>query len=494
MGETAWIRGASDRSPTAGARCDSSLACDDDERKELNVDKRSVHRKHLCCVECWSGRRGAMDTDFQTALTARVAHTQSTARIPSLTVAVGFSGVPMAIAASGYADVENRTQATDHSRYRIGSITKTFTAATTLLLARRGVLNLDATVDRYLPGTPFGHIPLRMLLSHSSGLQREAPLDMWESMQGPSSSELREAFQHVELIAEPGQRWHYSNLGYAVIGQIMERVSGQPCQELIEQTVLGPLDLSQTSWTPPANAVVGYRLDPHIDAVHREPVMDQAAIGVGGQMWSTPGDLLRWGHALAGGEPDVLPVAVVDSMHTLQVMADTSSWTRGWGLGLILQRRGDRVLAGHTGAMPGFQSALFVHRSSTVVVAALANVTRGLMLADLAGELIEEVLVSLPPQPPRHWEPAPICPEEIRPLLGSWWAEADETVFRWEHDGLHASLATDPANSDTRFAAEASGRFRAVDGRLAGEVLLVSEGTKGIEMRWATYPLTRMPR
>ncbi|WP_327121044.1 beta-lactamase family protein [Nocardia sp. NBC_01730] len=435
-----------------------------------------------------------MDTDFQTELAVHVAHAQSAARIPSLTVAVGVSGVPLAIAASGYADVENRTPATGDSRYRIGSITKTFTAAATLLLARRGVLNLDSTVERYLPGTSFGHIPLRMLLSHSSGLQREAPLDMWESMQGPSSTELRDAFHHVELIAEPGRRWHYSNLGYAVIGQIIERVSGQPCHKLIEQTVLGPLDLSQTSWTPPPNAVVGYRLDPHIDTVHREPVMDQAAIGVGGQMWSTPGDLLRWGHALAGGEPDVLPAAVVDSMHTLQVMVDTSAWTRGWGLGLILQRRGDRVLAGHTGAMPGFQSALFVHRDSTIVVAALANVTRGIKLADLAVELIEEVLVSQPPQPSRQWEPAPVCPEEIRPLLGSWWSEADETVFRWDHDGLHASLASDPANSDTRFAAEAPGRFRAVDGRLAGEVLMVSESNEGIEMRWATYPLTRTPR
>lgn len=434
-----------------------------------------------------------MDTDFQTALAAKVAQAQTAARIPSLTVAVGVDGVPYAAASSGYADVENRTPATIDSIYRIGSITKTFTAAVTLLLAHRGDLSLNATVDRYLPGTPFGHLPLRMLLSHSSGLQREAPVDMWESMQGPTGAELRDALQDVELVADPGQRWHYSNLGYAVLGQIVENVSGQRCEKLIEQMLLTPLDLSQTSWARPAGAAIGYRLDPYIATVHREPVMDQAAIGVGGQMWSAPGDLLRWGHALAGGEPDVLPASVVDSMHTLQVIVDTAAWTKGWGLGLILERRGGRVLAGHTGAMPGFQSALMLDRATGVTVVALANATRGIKPADLAAEILCEAIASQPTQPPREWQPVS-CPPEIRPLLGSWWSEADEAVFRWEHDGLHASLADDPLASDTRFEPEGPGRFRAAEGRLQGELLIVVDSGKGIEMRWATYPLTRTPR
>jgi hypothetical protein len=84
-------------------------------------------------------------------------------------------------------------------------------------------------------------------------------------------------------------------------------------------------------------------------------------------------------------------------MHTLQVMVDTSTWTRAWGLGLILERRGDRILAGHTGAMPGFQSVLFLHRSTGIVVAALANVTRGIKLADLATEVVEEAIAAQPP-------------------------------------------------------------------------------------------------
>ncbi|MBF6339785.1 beta-lactamase family protein [Nocardia abscessus] len=434
-----------------------------------------------------------MDSDFQTALAARVAEVQSSARIPSLTIAVGVNGVQWSAASAGYADIENHVPATGESCYRIGSITKTFTAALTLVLADHGELPLDSTVGRYLPGTPFGHLPLRMLLAHSSGLQREAPTDMWETMRGPSAAELREVFQQVELVAEPGQRWHYSNLGYAILGQIIESVTGQACQASIEQTLLTPLGLNQTSWTSPSNAVVGYRLDPYVDAVHREPVMDQAAIGVGGQMWSTPGDLLRWGHALVGGEPAVLPAAVVEKMHTLQVMVDTAGWTRGWGLGLILERRDDHIFAGHTGAMPGFQAALMLDRGANVTVVALANATRGIKPADLAVETLQLAIAAQPPKPVPPWRPAH-CPEHIQPMLGRWWSEADEIVFRWERDGLHASLVSDPVAGDTRFVAEGPGRFRAAQGRFQGELLHVTETRAGVEMRWATYPLTRTPR
>ncbi|MEU2258148.1 serine hydrolase domain-containing protein [Nocardia xishanensis] len=434
-----------------------------------------------------------MDSDFQKALIARVVRTQSTARIPGLTVAVAVEGKPFAHAWAGCADWENSMPVTGESSYRIGSITKTFTAALTLKLAEQGELSLDSTVGRFLPGTPFGQLPLRMLLSHHSGLQREAPTRMWETMQGPSAAELRDAFRHVELVAEPGQRWHYSNLGYAVLGQIIETVIDVPCETAIEQALLAPLGLNDTVWTEPANAVVGYRLDPNIDAVHREPVMDQAAIGVGGQLWSTADNLLRWGYALAGGESAVLSAAVVEKMHTLQVMVDTTSWTRGWGMGLILERHGDRVVAGHTGAMPGFQSALMLDRRVGVTVVVLANVTRGLRPADLAREVLREVAALQPVTPIQEWRPVP-CPEHIEPILGSWWSEADETVFRWECDGLHARLACEPDATDTRFIEEGPGRFRAAEGRLEGEMLEVTSTRRGVEMRWATYPLTRLPR
>ena len=457
--------------------------------KNLSASTRS----RLCEMLVGDGK-GPMDTDFQSKLAARVAHEQSANHLPSLTVAAGVGGVLLAEASAGFADLKNLVPVSIDSRYRIGSITKTFTAALTIVLCRRGTLDLDAPVGRYLPGTPFDHLPLRMLLSHSSGLQREVPVDMWESMQGPSKSELLDAFGHVELVAEPGQRWHYSNLGYAVIGQIIEQVTDQLCETAIERTFLEPLELTRTSWTPSTDAVLGYRLDPYTDTAHREPVMDQAAAGVGGQMWSTPADLLKWGYALCGGEPTIVPPAVIDAMHTLQVMVDTKSWKRGWGLGLILDRHGDHVLGGHTGAMPGFQSALSIDRSSRTVVAALTNVTRGISLSDLAAEVALEAIAGRAEPPTSVWQPAPPCPEDVRDLLGIWWSESDEIVLRWRRDGLHAHLASNPSATDTHFMPEGPGRFRAAAGRLQGELLIVTRTSTQVELRWATYPLTRTPR
>ncbi|MFF3569228.1 serine hydrolase domain-containing protein [Nocardia jiangxiensis] len=435
-----------------------------------------------------------MDTDFQSELAARVARDQARYRVPGLTVIVGVDGVQLAAASAGFADVADRIPATSTTAYRIGSITKTFIAAATLSLCSQGALSLDTPIGRFLPGLHFADLPLRTVLSHSSGLQREVPGPMWESMQGPSATELMAALVDVELVAAPGERWHYSNLGYALLGQIIERVVDQPYETLIDRTLLRPLNLTHTRWTPPADAAIGYRLDPYAEAVDREPMMDQAAVGAAGELWSTGEDLVRWGHALCGGAPDVVPPKVVDAMHRVQIMVDTASWKRGWGLGLILDRHDDHVLAGHTGAMPGFQTALTLDRATNTVVAVLANATRSMNLATLAAEVTAAAIAAQPAPPPEVWTPAPPCPPEVTELLGSWWTESDETVFTWRHDGLHAHLASDPAATDTRFVQEAPGRFRAAAGRFHGELLLATHANGNVELRWATYPLTRTTR
>ncbi|GGK48508.1 serine hydrolase [Nocardia camponoti] len=433
-----------------------------------------------------------MSVEFGEGLAARVAAVRHDARVPSMTVAVAEADTLLGQASAGYADVENSIAATPEVPYRIGSITKTFTAATVLILAEEGAVRLVDTVDRFIPGTPFGDVTIASLLSHSSGLQREAPLDMWETMQGPNSAGLRSAFVDVELIARLGERWHYSNLGYAVLGQIIETVTAQPFESVIEHRLLTPLKLGRTTWSAPSDAAVGYRLDPHGGGVHREPVMDQGAIGAGGQLWSTAGDLLVWGAALLGANSNVLSHSVIDQMHTLQVMVDPHEWTRGWGLGLILERCDERILAGHTGSMPGFQSALQLDRVNQLVVVALANATRGVDLCGFA----TSVLLDIPVEDPMLLDggyPLP-CPPEVQAILGSWWSESDETIFGWGGNALHAHLASDPGRTSTTFVALGNGRYRADIGRLRGEVLVISESAQGVEVHWATYPFTRVPR
>ncbi|MGW4370285.1 serine hydrolase domain-containing protein [Nocardia takedensis] len=436
-----------------------------------------------------------MDDDLNDWLEKRVDDARNESRVPSLLATVGLGGRRLAWSAAGYSDIENQIAPTTDSSYRVGSITKTFTAALTLLLADRGEIGIDDGVERYLPAVPFAHISLRMLLSHTSGLQREAPTNMWETMLGPSSTQLRDSYARVEFVARPGQRWHYSNLGYAILGQVVESVLGGTVESAITRELLAPLGLTNTVWAQPPGAAVGYRLDPTTpSSFDREPIMDQRAIGAGGQMWSTTDDLIRWAHTLSGGDPTVVPLRVVEDMHTATVMVDTVDWTRGWGLGLILERHPQGILSGHTGAMPGFQSALLLDPVTGLSAAVVANATRGIKPNVLAAELLQQFAAAVPDHSDARPDRLSTCPPHIQALLGTWWCETDETIFRWEFDGLHAHLASDPDTTDTRFTEEGPGRFRAAQGRLKGELLVVVDTARGMELRWATYPVTRSPR
>ncbi len=425
---------------------------------------------------------------------------QSEARVPSVVLAAARMGEVFGIGAAGGADVEDGLAASGQVPYRIGSVTKTFTAAVVLGLVGEGTLALDAPVGAYLTGTPFGEVPLRALLAHRGGVQREAPGDMWESMRGPDSATLRSSLPDAELVDRPGVRWHYSNLGYALLGLIVEEVTGEPCPAVIGRRLLVPLGLAGTTWQRPDGAARGYRVDPYADVVHLEPDMDQGAVGVGGQLWSTAADLLVWGDALCGAAPEVVAPEVVEAMHTLQVMVDRTGWTSGWGLGLILDRRDGRVLAGHTGAMPGFLAALSFDRGTRSVAVALSNATRGAAVGALAADLLDAVAecreMPAPAAGPAPWVPLDDVPAELDGVLGRWWSEAAETVFIWRAGGLHAQLVGAPTASETRFERLDGDSYRAVAGRFTGERLGVRRDAAGVvaALEWATYPFTRTPR
>ncbi|GLY19991.1 serine hydrolase [Kineosporia sp. NBRC 101677] len=432
-------------------------------------------------------------------LQRRVDKTRLDQGVPGLSLGVSYPSGGTLVHYSGTADVATGRPAGPATQFRLGSITKTFTAALTLLLVERGKLDLDQPVERYLPGTGVGRPLVRQLLAHTSGLQREAPHPMWSSMMGPNAGELMSILAQAEFVDEPGARWHYSNLGYALLGQVITAVTGQSCEELINQELLEPLSLNDTTWHPTTHAATGYRLAPYQDSFHPEPQMDQGAIGVGGQLWGTTADLLTWGNALLGNAPNAIPESVVEAMHRPQTMVDRNGWTQGWGLGLILNRRHERILSGHTGAMPGFTASMSLDRSKQTVVTAFANVTRGIRLADLTLEVLDEVTsVSKTVASEARIDESVLaaCPVELAGALGRWWCEAEETIFTWHDGALHAHLADTPTTSLTRFSRIRSDEFRASEGRLRGERLHVRRDAEEnvIGLEWATYPYSRSPR
>src|SRR5262245_34827092 len=139
-----------------------------------------------------------------------LAKAQAEHRAPSIAGAVVRGGEEVWADAVGLADAESSEEATSGHQYRIGSITKTFTAVAVMQLRDQGKLGLEDRLDAHLDVPARGDLTLRRMLSHGSGLQREIPGDVWEKLEFPrSAGELLATLSEAELVLAPGERWHY---------------------------------------------------------------------------------------------------------------------------------------------------------------------------------------------------------------------------------------------------------------------------------------------
>jgi CubicO group peptidase (beta-lactamase class C family) len=423
-----------------------------------------------------------------------VLEAQSDGRLPSLSAAVFRGGELVWDEAVGLADVEQQVVATTDAQYAVASITKTFAAASVMQLRDAGQLELDDPLSRHLPEAARGSPTLRRMLSHASGLQREPPGEVWETLQFPGEEELLRSFEDAEQVLPPAAAWHYSNLAYALLGHVVARVAGVPFHEYVQERLLRPLGLEHTTWGPAERAALPYFVEPYSDAVQREPVLELGGKGGESGLYSTVGDLARWGSFLTDPDESVLAAASVAEMHDLQIMAEPD-WTLGWGLGIELWRRGERIFGGHTGGFPGFLSILLYSRRDRVGAVLLTNAGRWSKLSATGLDLAEAALEELAPEP-EPWAPEESPPDEFLPLLGRWWSEGDETIVSWRKGKLEARLAeAPPGREPSVFEQEAEDRFRVVSGRERGELLRVVRDDQGevVRLYWATYPFTRMP-
>lgn len=421
---------------------------------------------------------------------------QAERRLPSLSAAVFRDGEVIWSAALGLADTESGERATQEHQYRIGSITKTFTAVCVLQLRDEGSVELDASLTEYVPEAPAG-ATVRQALSHLSGIQREPPGEIWETLQPPSREELLANLVDSERVLAPGEIWHYSNLAFALLGELVVRVGGASFREVLAARVLEPLGLTRTTFELSAPAAKGYLVDPYSDAALPEPdlAMTDSTAALG-QLWSTTGDLATWGSFLAEGRDSVLGRATLDEMARVQSMVDHEHWKLGWGLGLALHRREERVFVGHGGAMPGFLAGLVVDRGERTGAAVLASASTRAKADELALDLAEAALHRLVREP-QPWRPDAGAPSEVVPLLGPWWAEGDELVLSYRGGRLQAELIGGPAGRNVSwFVQEAPDRYRVAEGRERGEQLSVVRDERGavVKLYFATYPVTRTPQ
>jgi CubicO group peptidase (beta-lactamase class C family) len=429
-----------------------------------------------------------------TELDRLLATAQVEQRLPSVSACVFRDGEIIWERVLGAADVATKRAATSDDVYRIGSITKTFTAVLVMQLVEAGRIELEAPLRTYLPEAPVGPT-IRMALSHLTGVQREPPGEIWESMEPPSREELIAGLEDAELVLRPGELWHYSNLVFALLGEIVMRVTGESYPDVLQRRILDPLQLTRTSLRPEAPRASPYYVDPYADTVHDEPDPEVTeSTGAAGWLWSTAADLARWGMFLADGHDEVLPRATLDRMARVQTMVDAERWSMGWGLGLVLVRRGDRVLVGHDGAMPGFLAGLLVQRGERTGAAVLMNTGAGAGPLALAFDLAAAALDGLS-RPPELWTPT-ATPSELDGILGQWWTEGAAMALSHRDGRFRAELVGGPAGRNVSFfEPDGVDRWRVVEGRERGEVLRAVRGEDGsvTKLYFATYPLTRTP-
>src|SRR3954468_13230702 len=357
-------------------------------------------------------------------LLARTARAQRDGRAPSLVAGVVRDG--------GLAWSTGRGEVAEpHTdvQYRIGSISKTVTAVAVMRLRDEGRLGLDDPLERHVPGTPLGERTVGQLLSHLAGATSESPGGWWERVPGGSLEELQLTGEDVVLGA--ARRFHYSNLGFGLLGELVARARGASWEDVVTAEVLAPLGMTRTTPRPVAPAAEGRAVHPWADVVLVEPEHHAGVMAAAGQLWSSLADLGRFAAFLLGDTGDVLAPATLEEM---TVPAGVDSSAPGWsayGLGLQVLRLDGQVLVGHGGSMPGFLAGVFVDRAEQAGAVMLANTTSGLDL------LVPGLLTDLRAAEPRvveAWTPA--APPVPLDVLGVWFWGPAPHVLRAQSPGL----------------------------------------------------------
>ena len=420
-------------------------------------------------------------------LLARTARAQRDSRLPSLTTGVVRGGGLAWSCGRGavqepHADVQ----------HRIGSITKTVTAVAVMRLRDEGLLALDDPLDRHLPGTPFGDRTVGQLLSHTAGLRSESPGEWWERVPGLDWPALSGRLGPDDLPFAAGRRFHYSNLGYGALGELVARLRGRDWSEVVRTEVLLPLGMTRTTDRPDGRAAQGFAVHPWADALLAEPEHDGGAMSPAGQLWATLTDLARFGAFLLGDTAEVLDPATLEEMtEPAGVDASSPAWS-AYGLGLQVVRLpapgGDRTLVGHGGSMPGFLASVFVDRTEAFGTVVLANGTSGLD-GSLARDL-HELVRTHEPHVVEPWVPATDLTH--LDLVGPWTWGTFTYGLRLCADGLLHLMPLLGAGRGSRFRPREDGTFIGLDGYHAGEVMrVVRDGDRVVAIDLGSFVFSR---
>lgn len=451
--------------------------------QELSKDPRVVSALHL--LELWLDAQSAYEN------------------IPGLSIAVVHDQELLWAAGFGYADRENKRAATPDTIYGIGSISKLFTSIAVLQLRDQGKLRLDDPVIKHLPwfnikqtypqGPP---IKIQGILTHSSGLPRDAAFPYWSApySEFPGREQIMKTLASQATVYPADTHFQYSNLGFALAGEIVAEVSGRDYADYVKQNILAPLGLDDTRPELPeehrgGRLASGYSSIMRDGSMSKMPFFRAKAMAPAAGFSSTVTDLARFAswqfRLLGGGKEEILQANTLREMQRFQWMDPDNTW----GLGFTVWNSNGTTYAGHGGICAGYRSQLTLQPKEKIAAVFLTNSSgvSSWKYAQRACEIVAPAVADALAAPGTAKEPDPAL-KKYEGTYSSYPWGGEVAVLIWR-DGLAiVNLPTNNPRAELEMLEHIEGgRFRVIGGNgepAAEETVFAVDGGGKVTGMW----------
>lgn len=369
-----------------------------------------------------------------------------------VSIAVERGGKLVVAKGYGYADLENEVPATEKTVYRIGSITKQFTAAAIMKLMEEGKVGLEDDIIKFFPNYPTqgNKVTVYQLLNHTSGIKSYTGMGdaFWKiNRLDYPRDDMVKLFSEQPFDFKPGEKYRYNNSGYYLLGMIVEKASGQSYEDYLKENIFKPAGLEATYYLA-ERPIVKHRAEGYSksegDFVNDEMLsMDNPYSA--GSLGSTAVDLIKWTRALAEGK--------VVSSESYKLMTTRGKLNNGeefgYGFGLATGSLGPHPTIEHGGGINGFSTQLAHYPDAKLTVCVLTN-TQGSNPTAIEKKIARKILnVTVP-----ELQNLPLASEEMDVYIGKYVEDKTEIFIYKTRDRLMLRVPSDGTNTPLLYQGE----------------------------------------
>lgn len=362
---------------------------------------------------------------------------------PGVAVLIAKDGKVLYKKGFGYADVENNVPVTPETKFRIGSITKQFTASAILKLQEEGKLKVTDKLSKYFPDFPRGdEVTLHHLLTHTSGIHSYTnKSDFIDRVTSPvTNEELLNYFKNDPYDFNPGEKYQYNNSGYFLLGYIIEKVSGKKYGQFLKEKFFDPIGMNNTgvhaSTLTLTNEALGYTNEN--ETYTKALNWDMSWAGGAGALYSTVDDLFKWNEAVFSGK--VLSKESMKAAFTPVVLNNGEispgvKYGYGWFLG---DYRGEDIIQ-HSGGLHGFLSQLARYPKENLTVVMFTNISPAEV--DMNPSMLAELYVWDKMDKQQSYSSAKVKTQDVKPYVGRYsFPNGGVMIITTEGNELYAQL------------------------------------------------------